>query len=147
MTVVIPNGSAIQAYADSLTAGIPEGGTTLHSIVFNDVSTVVAPAGGATPTVTTPSVPTSTTAVTNTTGYTVAIYVEGGTVTVVDVGGVATGIAASPFVVIVPNGQTVAMTYTGSPTWKWMPVGAPIPEGFVKVIIGGAYARLAYYAV
>ena len=75
--------------------------------------------------VTTPVVPGSATAVTNTTGVPVTVYVKGGTLTVIAVGGVTTGIAAAAaastaFPIPLAPGQTIAITYSVAPTWVWV---------------------------
>ena len=77
------------------------------------------PVGSITP----PAVPASGVA-TAATGADMTVYIKGGTLTVVAVGGVATGItAAAPagavHTVRVPAGQGVAVTYTVAPTWTW----------------------------
>jgi hypothetical protein len=75
--------------------------------------------------VTQPSMPASTTPVTNSTGVACMVYVVGGTLTVITVGGVATGITAAAaagaaHTILVSPGQTIAITYTGAPTWTWI---------------------------
>lgn len=70
--------------------------------------------------VTAPAVPASTVATTNTTGYDCTVYIVGGTsVSAITVGGVATGLTATPAMVRVPAGQTIAITYGSAPTWTW----------------------------
>lgn len=71
-----------------------------------------------------PAVPASTVAATNTTGVDCTVHIAGGTLTAVTIGGSATGITAaaaagSTHSVRVPAGQTIAITYTVAPTWKW----------------------------
>lgn len=68
----------------------------------------------------TPAVPASNAVVTNNTGYDCEVYINGGAVTVVTVGGVATGITATNNHVHVPTGGTIAMTYSVAPTWVWV---------------------------
>lgn len=67
--------------------------------------------------VTQPSVPASTTAQTNTTGSDCTVYVTGGTVSAIAVGGVATGLTSGAF--RVAAGQTITLTYSAAPTWAW----------------------------
>jgi len=67
--------------------------------------------------ITSPTVPTSTTAFTNNYGSNAMVYITGGTVTAVTVGGTATGLTSGGF--RVPSGQTIAITYSVAPTWKW----------------------------
>lgn len=68
--------------------------------------------------VATPSVPASTSAVTNTTGQYVAVAITGGTVTAVLVNGtqVASGTGVN---VSLPPGASIAITYSVAPTWNW----------------------------
>lgn len=75
--------------------------------------------------VTQPAVPASTVAVTNTTGVAVTVFVKGGTITAITVGGVVTGIAASAalntaFPIPLAPMQTIAITFTAAPTWVWV---------------------------
>lgn len=75
--------------------------------------------------VTTPAVPASTTAVKNSTGLPVTVFVKGGTLTVISVGGVATGIAAAAaantcHILPLAINQTIAITYSVAPTWVWV---------------------------
>lgn len=78
-------------------------------------------------TVTTPAVPASTVSATNTTGLWVTVYIKGGTLTVITVGGIATGISAAASagavhtVPLSPN-QKIAITYSVAPTWVWVNV-------------------------
>ena len=74
--------------------------------------------------VTQPAVPASTVNATNNSGVDCMVHIAGGTLTVVTVGGTATGItqqaaAGSVHTVRVPAGQTINITYTVAPTWKW----------------------------
>ena len=71
-----------------------------------------------------PAVPASTVTATNTNAFPVSVTVTGGTVTVISVGGVASGLTSG--IVVVPAGGTVAITYSVAPTWTW----AAIVAGF-----------------
>lgn len=64
-----------------------------------------------------PTVPASTTAYTNATGTDCSVFITGGTVTVISVGGTATGATSGMFVV--PANSTITLTYSVAPTWKW----------------------------
>lgn len=64
-----------------------------------------------------PAVPASATAYTNTNGVDCTVYIAGGTVTVIAVGGTATGAIAGAF--RVAAGQTITLTYSVAPTWTW----------------------------
>lgn len=67
--------------------------------------------------VATPSVPASTTPVTNNTGQQVDVAIVGGTMTNVSVNGVTVGAGAGNYAL--PPGGTISMTYTVAPTWTW----------------------------
>lgn len=67
----------------------------------------------------TPAVPATTVALVNGTGYDCEVFINGGTVSAVAIGGVATGIAATGRNVRVPHGQSITLTYTVAPTWVW----------------------------
>src|SRR5258708_465713 len=69
--------------------------------------------------VTQPAVPASTVTATNNSGVDCTVYIAGGTITQITVGGTNTGLVATPATVRVPAGMTIAITYTGAPTWKW----------------------------
>lgn len=64
-----------------------------------------------------PAVPASTVAQTNTTGVDCMVYVAGGTVSAIAVGGTSTGLTSGAFHVLA--GETITLTYTGAPTWQW----------------------------
>ena len=73
----------------------------------------------------TPAIPASTVAISNSKGVPVRVYVKGGTLTAIIVGGVATGItsaAASGGAYPIPLAvrQTIAITYSVAPTWVWI---------------------------
>lgn len=76
--------------------------------------------------VSTPAVPASTVAATNTSGQYVSVAVSGGTVTAVTVNGVqvASGTGVS---VALPPGGTISVTYSVAPTWAWTD---PLQEGY-----------------
>ena len=77
-------------------------------------------------TVATPTFPTSTTVVTNTTGLRVVAYVKAGTTapTVITHNGVANSTvlpaASSLFTIVLSPGDTIAFTYTVALTWVWV---------------------------
>lgn len=71
--------------------------------------------------VTTPGFPTSTTVVTNSTGFRCLVRVSGGTASVYTINGVATGLAAAgSYLFTVEPGGTIAITFTVAPTWTWI---------------------------
>jgi len=77
-----------------------------HNTGYNPVGSITAPA-----------IPASTTAYTNSFGVDCMVIVSGGTVTVIAIGGVSTGLTSGAF--RVPAGQTITLTYSSAPTWKW----------------------------
>jgi len=83
------------------------------------------------PSTTTPSVPASGTAQSNTYPYPVEIYISGGSATAVQVtrGGVtytvwssSTATAIPPLVVRLEPGDSITITYSTAPSWVWLPV-------------------------
>jgi hypothetical protein len=64
-----------------------------------------------------PSVPSSTVACPNPYNVDCTVYVTGGTVTVIAVGGSTTGLTSGAF--RVPAGSSITLTYSVSPTWTW----------------------------
>jgi pectate lyase-like protein len=64
-----------------------------------------------------PAVPASTVPVTNNFGVDATVFVTGGTVSAIAIGGTATGVTSGSF--RVPSGQTITLTYTVAPTWEW----------------------------
>lgn len=100
----------------NLSAGIIDGCTTVGHRVMNN--------RGYNPTVTTvtqPSVPATTVAQNNTTGQDCTVYINGGTLTDIKVGGVSLGLPAATtnIGIAVPAGSSISMTYSVAPTWKW----------------------------
>lgn len=90
--------------------------------IMNDSTTgtgaLIAANSGYTPGAqTAPAVPSSGTALTNPFPFAATVYVAGGTVTAIDVGGTATGMTSGP--VRVAAGQTITLTYSVAPTWTW----------------------------
>jgi len=67
---------------------------------------------------TAPSMPASGTALTNPFFFDAAVYISGGTVTAIAVGGTSTGLTSGS--VIVPAGETITLTYSAAPTWVWI---------------------------
>jgi hypothetical protein len=81
------------------------------------------------PAVTTPSVPATTVAATNTTGVNVIAYItagSGASITQVKVGGTSTGLqlaAGATAPVYLPASQAIILTYSGGTlTWVWLAV-------------------------
>jgi hypothetical protein len=74
----------------------------------------VNPFGHQTP----PSVPATTVQLTNPFPFDCNVFVTGGTVTVIAIGGTATGLTSGSF--RVPAGQTITLTYSSAPTWVWL---------------------------
>jgi len=82
------------------------------------------------PSITTPSMPSSGTALQNTYPYPVEVYISGGSATAVQVtrGGVtytvwssSTATAIPPLLVRLEPGDSITITYSTAPTWVWVP--------------------------
>jgi hypothetical protein len=69
------------------------------------------------PNVAQPAVPASTVAQANNLGVDCQVYITGGTVTAVTIDGTATGLTSGTF--HVGSGQSISITYSVAPTWKW----------------------------
>lgn len=67
----------------------------------------------------TPAVPASTTAVANPTGQDITVILGAGTVTHVTVNG-SDRATSSPAQVMLPAGESIALTYSVAPVWAWM---------------------------
>ncbi|NUR02467.1 MAG: hypothetical protein HOY79_39820 [Streptomyces sp.] len=67
---------------------------------------------------TAPGVPNSGTAYTNILNVDATVFIAGGTVTAISIGGQPTGLT-TPATVRVPAGQTITLTYSVAPTWTW----------------------------
>ena len=65
-----------------------------------------------------PTVPATTIALTNPFLTDCVVYISGGTVSQITIGGVNTGLTTGTF--IVEALKTIAITYTGVPTWVWV---------------------------
>jgi len=65
----------------------------------------------------TPSFPATTVPVTNTSPLPATVVISGGTVGTVTINGASAGSGDGTYTV--PPGQTIAVTYTGSPSWTW----------------------------
>jgi len=82
------------------------------------------------PSISTPTVPASGSALQNTNPYTVEVYLSGGLATQVQVtrGGTtytvwssSTAIAIPPLTIRLDPGDSITLTYTTAPTWTWVP--------------------------
>lgn len=99
----------------------------LGSTVFAGLPQVIRRNNGYNPVghaVAQPTMPASTVAVTNTNGVDCTVHIAGGTLTAINIGGSSTGITAaaaagSVHTVRVPANQTIAITYSVSPSWQW----------------------------
>lgn len=65
-----------------------------------------------------PTMPSSGTSLTNPFPFDATIYVSGGTVTEIAVGGTSTGLTSGA--VFIPAGETITLTYSSAPTWVWI---------------------------
>lgn len=88
-------------------------------IVLNNPASKIHHNGGYNPIghVTSPGIPATTVALANPFEVDAMVIVSGGTVTVIAIGGVATGLTSGVF--RLPAGQTITLTYTVAPTWTW----------------------------
>lgn len=80
---------------------------------------------------TTPAVPASGTAVTNTSPLPASVVVSGGTVTGVTVNGVSVGAGDGTYTV--PPGQQITLTYSAAPTWTWTLQSAYGAQSYLQV--------------
>lgn len=67
----------------------------------------------------TPAIPASTVPVANTTGQDITVVLGAGTVTHITVNGTDRG-TTTPAQVMVPNGQSITLTYSVAPVWAWL---------------------------
>lgn len=67
----------------------------------------------------TPSLPTSGAAVANATNVDCSVYLTG-SISNVSIDGQNTGLSGSALTVFLPAGSSIAVSYSGSPTWKWL---------------------------
>lgn len=67
-----------------------------------------------------PSVPASNSAVANTTGKRILVTFWAGTITQISLNGLVIVVTSGS--IILPHGQTISLTYTGSPSWLWQAV-------------------------
>jgi hypothetical protein len=123
-------------YLNGSTFSIQEGGTSDYNLYDGNNSSVgrivtlgahskvsnnygLNPRGLITSSPTPPAIASTTTPVTNSTGFDCMVNVVGGTVTAIAVGGTTlTGITSG--LVFVPAGQTITLTYSSAPTWQWI---------------------------
>jgi hypothetical protein len=79
----------------------------------------------------TPSVPSSTTPVTNSSPLPATVVVSGGTVSNVKVNGVTAGSGDGTYTV--PAGQAITLTYSAAPTWTWTLATAFGAQAYLQV--------------
>jgi hypothetical protein len=80
-----------------------------------------------------PAVPASTVTYANTSGQTVAVTITGGTVTSINVNAVQVATATN-YTATVPNGQTIAITYSVVPVWYWSVFTPAVPASLTAVM-------------
>lgn len=68
--------------------------------------------------ITSPDIPTTGSSYTNNTGYDCTVFIVGGTVADIAIGGTSTGLTNGTF--RVPANQTIALTYSSAPNWTWL---------------------------
>lgn len=106
---------------DSTSAGVHVSGGRIAGAVSNaSTTTIIKDVAGYNPTgpQTAPTMPASGTALTNPFPFDSNVYVSGGTVTAIAVGGTATGLTSGA--VFVAAGETITLTYSAAPTWVWI---------------------------
>jgi hypothetical protein len=109
-SVNVPAGGTQVATATNYTATVAAGQTI--SITYS-----VVPAWYWS--VLTPAVPASTIAAPNVTGQDITVVLAGGTTTHIAVNGTDRG-TTTPAQVMVPNGGSIAVTYSAAPVWAWL---------------------------
>jgi hypothetical protein len=109
VTSVNVNGTQV-ATGTSFTATVPAGGTI--AVTYSGAPTWYWSTF-------TPAIPASLTAVANTTGQDITVVLAGGTVTHITVNGTDRG-TTTPAQVMVPNGASITLTYSGAPVWAWL---------------------------
>lgn len=87
-------------------------------------------------TVSSPAVPATGVAASNSTGSVAAVAVAGGTLTAVDVSGTQAGTTDGTY--LVPVNGTISVTYTAAPTWTWT-----LPVTSASVSAGGTALTFA----
>ena len=115
------NGSYAQTY------NLVSGNVTVKNVRVHNVELVSgASLSGWHNTPSTPSVPASGTAQSNSNPYPVNVYLYGGTVTVIDYtpsGGSSTQVGTTgPATVRLNPGDSITLTYSAAPTWNWVAV-------------------------
>lgn len=105
-------------YHRQQTAGSPS--QFLNNLVLTSIGTSGATPPGANTTngITQPSVPASATVFRNTFGVAAMVYVSGGTVSAIAIGGQTTGLTSGSF--RVPAYSSITLTYTVAPSWQWV---------------------------
>jgi len=68
-----------------------------------------------------PAIPATTVAMTSPFSFACLVQIQGGTVTVINVNGVVQGPTDGAFLVL--TGETVTLTYSVAPTWRWYGLG------------------------
>lgn len=69
----------------------------------------------------TPALPASGVALTNTAGVPVRVFINGGSVSLIAINGVASGFTSGAMLLLQP-GETLAVTYSTTPSWNWIAV-------------------------
>jgi len=104
--------------ADCDFTGNGSGGLSYTAVSGDRISNVTgfSPAGPQTP----PGVPASTTPLTNPFPFDCTVYLTGGTISNVALGGTSIGSTYGYGGVRVAAGQTITLTYSSTPTWAWI---------------------------
>lgn len=120
MAITVDSNGFSAEWGNLLTAGIRTDTGATNGTAFDG-------AGG----FATPAVPASTTPVTNTSALPMTVVISGGTVTTVLVNGVSAGSGDGTY--SVPQGGTIAVTYSVAPTWTWTAVTAFGAQAYLHV--------------
>lgn len=137
----ISNLSALKRFGKGNATG--KTGSTLVATVLATATTATEANTGAVPTnPTTPAFPTTGTAVKNTNPYAVNVSITAGTVSHIKINGTSTGLTSGNFVV--PSGGSVAVTYTGTPTWVW--TNADGASGWLLALVGTTVRKVPFSA-
>jgi hypothetical protein len=93
---------------------------SLTNVAPNRVGVNIKSSSYATPTV--PSVPASSVAATNNSGFTVLVCINGGTISLVSRNGTGVYSVNASVAIVLNPGDTIAITYSSVPSWTWVPI-------------------------
>jgi hypothetical protein len=107
-------------HVSQVTDNVFSGTGVTPSTAFNSLPAVIRGNKGYNPVgaFTAPAIPSSSIPLTNPFNVDCTVFIAGGTVSAVAIGGTATGLTSGAF--SVPAGQSIAITYSASPSWVWI---------------------------